>query len=51
MWEEFALKIEKRTVHQKFEFVEDELEKLSQRNNKEIGQVREVCDRMRRKNE
>jgi len=29
MWEEFALKIEKRTVHQKFEYVEDELEKLA----------------------
>ena len=51
MWDELKLKMEKRTVTQKFEFVEDEIEKLAERNVKEIAQVREVCDRMRKKNE
>ena len=37
MWDELKLKMEKRTVTQKFEFVEDEIEKLAERNVKEIA--------------
>ena len=51
IWTELALKTEKTTVNGKFAFIEEEVEKLGQKNNKEVNQVREVCDRMRRKNE
>ena len=38
-------------VSSKFQFFEEELDKINQRNVKEIIHVREVCDRIRRKSD
>lgn len=51
IWEELALKMEKKVFDRKFEHFEQEADTNNKRINKEIGSVREVADRMRRKTE
>ena len=50
IWYELKLKMEKTTVQSKFESMEEELDALSKKNNKEIGQIRELVQQMNKKN-
>mmetsp|Transcript_9060 Transcript_9060/g.12313 ORF Transcript_9060/g.12313 Transcript_9060/m.12313 type:complete len:94 (+) Transcript_9060:62-343(+) len=51
IWEELALKLEKKTFERKFDHFEQEQASADRSTKKEISSIREVIDRMRRKTE
>ena len=49
IWEELALKLEKKAFERRCRGIEEEADAEKKRTNKDLGTIREVCDRMRRK--
>lgn len=48
-WEALATKMEKKSIERKFDLLEQTAETEKKRVNKDVGAIREVIDRMRRK--